>query len=279
MILLITGTDTGVGKTITTAALTVRYGGAVPTRPAAPPAVHPADAAAVARAAEAAGATADAPGVHPADAAAVARAADAAATNARGGRGGTVVVVKPAQTGVAADEPGDLDDVHRLTGLLKLHEGVRLRDPLAPTTAARRESVVLPPIAAHAKAIDELAQNYDTVLVEGAGGILVGLDAEGNNLADLAAHLTTPFGFVVVARAGLGTLNHAGLTVEALRTRNLPIEGIVIGSWPAEPDLAEQCNLEDLPVVTGVPIIAQLPANAGDLDRDAFITAAPTWFK
>ena len=85
------------------------------------------------------------------------------------------------------------------------------------------------------------------MLVEGAGGLLVGLDAAGNNLADLAAHLTMPFTFVVVTRSGLGTLNHTGLTVEALRARGLPIDGLVIGSWPAEPELAEECNLEDLP--------------------------------
>jgi len=219
MIILVTGTDTEVGKTITTAALAVR----------------------------------------------------AAAS-------GSLAVVKPAQTGVGPDEPGDLDDIHRLTGLTKLHEGVRLRDPLAPTTAARREGVTLPPVAVHAKAIDELARTNDTVLVEGAGGILVGLDAEGNNLADLAGHLTTPFGFVVVARAGLGTLNHAGLTVEALRSRGLPIEGLVIGSLPAEPNLAEECNLVDLPAVTGVPVIGRIPAGAGSLDQETFKAAAPSWF-
>ncbi|TDW65858.1 dethiobiotin synthase [Kribbella pratensis] len=219
MIILVTGTDTEVGKTITTAALAVR----------------------------------------------------AAAS-------GSLAVVKPAQTGVGPDEPGDLDDIHRLTGLTKLHEGVRLRDPLAPTTAARREGVTLPPVAVHAKAIDELARTNDTVLVEGAGGILVGLDAEGNNLADLGGHLTTPFGFVVVARAGLGTLNHAGLTVEALRSRGLPIEGLVIGSLPAEPDLAEECNLVDLPAVTGVPVIGRIPAGAGSLDQESFKAAAPSWF-
>lgn len=218
MITLITGTDTGVGKTITTAALAVRAAG-------------------------------------------------------------TVAVVKPAQTGVGPDEPGDLDDVHRLTGLTKLHEGIRLRDPLAPTTAARREGVALPPVAAHAKAIDQLTLTNDTVFVEGAGGILVGLDAEGNNLADLAGQLTTPFGFVVVARAGLGTLNHAGLTVEALRSRGLPIEGLVIGSWPEQPDLAEECNLADLPAVTGVPVIGRIPAGAGLLDQEAFRAAVPSWFE
>ena len=214
MIILITGTDTGVGKTITTAALAVR--------------------------------------------------------------GGAVAVVKPAQTGVLADEPGDLADIERLTGLTELHEGIRLRDPLAPTTAARREGVPLPSVAEHAKFIDDLA--YDTVLVEGAGGLLVGLDAEGNDIADLAACLTKPFAFVLVTRAGLGTLNHTGLTVEALRARGLPIEGLVIGSWPAEPDRAEECNLEDLPAVTGVPVIGRIPAGAGQLDREAFTGAAPSWF-
>lgn len=216
-VLLVTGTDTGVGKTVVTAALA---------------AILP----------------------------------------------GRVAVVKPAQTGVRADEPGDLDDVRRLTGVEDLHEGVRLLDPLAPTTAGRCQGVDLPPVDVHAKTVEELAADRDRVLVEGAGGLLVGLDADGNDLADLAARLSVPFAFVIVARAGLGTLNHAGLTVEALRARGLPIAGLVIGSWPDEPDLAEQCNLDDLPVVTGVPVIGRVPAGAGSLDRAAFRAAAPGWF-
>ncbi|TCC39146.1 ATP-dependent dethiobiotin synthetase BioD [Kribbella capetownensis] len=191
---------------------------------------------------------------------------------------GTVAVVKPAQTGVGPDEPGDLAEVRRLTGLTELHEGIRLRDPLAPTTAARRARVPLPSVESQAKSIDDLARSHDSVLVEGAGGLLVGLDGDGNDLSDLATHLTAPFTFVVVARSGLGTLNHTGLTVEALRSRNLPIDGLIIGSWPAEPDLAEQCNLEDLPVTTGVPVIGRIPAGAGRLDREAFLAAAPGWF-
>ncbi|GAA2795233.1 dethiobiotin synthase [Kribbella solani] len=219
-ILLVTGTDTGVGKTVTTAALAVR----------------------------------------------------AAAS-------GTVAVVKPTQTGVGPGEPGDLSDVARLSGITDGYEGIRLRDPLAATTAARREGVALPSVETQAKLIEELAGTRDTVLVEGAGGLLVGLDAEGNNLADLAEYLTTPFKFVVVARAGLGTLNHTGLTVEALRARGLEIAGLVIGSWPEAPDLAEQCNLEDLPATTGVPVIGRIPAGAGEWSQEAFVASAPGWFK
>ncbi len=215
-VLIVTGTDTGVGKTVVTAAL-----------------------------------AATAPG--------------------------SVAVMKPAQTGVTADEPGDLQDIQRLTGLTDLHEGVRLLDPLAPTTAGRRQGLALPSIDTHAKAIDDLAADHDLVLVEGAGGVLVGLDEDGHDLADLAALLTVPFAFVVVCRAGLGTLNHTGLTVEALRTRQLPIAGLVIGSWPDEPDLAEQCNADDLPATTGVPVLGRIPAGAGQLDREAFRAAADRW--
>jgi dethiobiotin synthetase len=192
---------------------------------------------------------------------------------------GRVAVLKPAQTGVTADEPGDLQDVERLTGLDDLHEGIRLLEPLAPTTAGRRQKVALPSVDDHARTIEKLATDRDLVLVEGAGGLLVGLDDDGNDLADLAARLEIPFAFVVVARAGLGTLNHTGLTVEALRARGLPIAGIVIGSWPAEPDLAEQCNLDDLPTTTGVPVIGRIPEGAGALDREAFVAAAASWFE
>ena len=191
---------------------------------------------------------------------------------------GSVAVVKPAQTGVTSDEPGDLDEIRRLTGLTDLHEGIRLLEPLAPTTAGRRQGVALPSVDTHAKTIEDLAADRDLVLVEGAGGLLVGLDEDGNDLADLAARLDIPFAFVVVARAGLGTLNHAGLTVEALRARALPIAGLVIGSWPAEPDLAERCNLDDLPTTTGVPVIGRIPEGAGALTSDAFTAAAPSWF-
>lgn len=260
MILIITGTDTEVGKTITTAALAVRAGVVGVERGD--------EAVAVVQSAQA-----GVVGVEGGDqAVAVVQSAQA------GVAGRSVAVVKPAQTGVAADELGDLAEVERLTGLTDLHEGIRLRDPLAPTTAARREGIALPSVEAHAKMVDDLARTRDTVLVEGAGGLLVGLDADGNNLADLARHLTTPFAFVVVARAGLGTLSHTGLTVEALRARGLPIEGLVIGSWPAEPDLAEQCNVEDLPATTGVPVIGRIPAGAGQLSREEFTRAAPGWF-
>lgn len=211
--LVVTGTDTGVGKTIVTAAL-----------------------------------------------AALARS-----------RGDRVAVVKPVQTGVGPDETGDLDEVRRLSGVDDLHELARYPDPLAPATAARLAGVEAPDLAKTARVIAGL-RDRDLVLVEGAGGLLVHLDAGGHTVADLALALAAPV--LVVIRAGLGTLNHTALTCEALRARGVPCKGLVVGAWPHEPDLAAAENLNDLPAYAGEPLVGRLPQDAGALDRDAFLAAA-----
>jgi dethiobiotin synthetase len=196
-------------------------------------------------------------------------------------RAGPVGVFKPFQTGVGPDEPGDAAEVERLIGGqgIGVQEGIRLRDPLAPTTAGRREGVDLPSVRQVADEVVTHCMHYWWSVVEGAGGLLVGLDGDGRNLADLAADVEGwPLGFVVVVRSGLGTLNHTMLTVEALRARNLPIAGLVIGSWPDEPELADLCNLEELPVLAGVPVIGKIPSNAAALAPAEFRAGAETWF-
>ena len=218
-VLVVTGTDTGVGKTVATAALVV-------------------------------------------------------AARKRG----SVVVVKPVQTGIAPgdDEPSDLDEVCRLAGDVDVVETVRLTDPLAPDSAARLRGTPIPHLSEHAARIRELALRFDTVVVEGAGGLLVRLDTAGGTLLDLAADLATnlPVRVLVVARAGLGTLNHTELTVAALRGRGIEPSGLVIGSWPEDPGLAERCNHSDLPQVTGVPLVGVLPEGAGAVEPERFRAAA-----
>lgn len=216
MIVVVTGTDTGVGKTVATAALAVRSG----------------------------------PGT---------------------------VVVKPAQTGVGIDEP-DIAVVARLTGC-QVAEFTRLDDPLAPETAARLRGVEIPPISEHIARIRELAKTHDTVIVEGAGGLLVRLDTGGGTLPDLAVELARDHEVRVhvVTRLGLGTLNHTELTVNALRSRDLEPAGLVLGAVPETLGLAEESNRTELPRVTGVPIVAALPDGAGALDRERFRTRVDSW--
>jgi dethiobiotin synthase len=185
------------------------------------------------------------------------------------------LVVKPVQTG-AADGDSDAREVHRLTGA-EVQEWTTLDEPLAPDTAARRQGVEPPTVAAYAERL--LALPAATVIVEGAGGLLVRLDTEGGTLLDLADQLVAggaEVEVVVVVAAGLGTLNHTELTMDALQRRGLAVRGLVVGAWPDSPGLAERCNLDDLQRVA--PLLAVLPAGAGRLDRDDFVAAAPGWF-
>ncbi len=193
---------------------------------------------------------------------------------------GTVTVVKPIQTGVGPGDEGDVDVVHRLSGCA-VQEYTALEDPLAPDTAARLKGVAIPPVAEYADRVRVLAEFEDTVIVEGAGGLLVRLDTDGGTLLDIAEELakTHQVEVVVVARAGLGTLNHTELTVRALRERGLEPAGLVIGSWPTEPGLAETLNRDDLPRVTGVPLIGVVPAGAGALAPEEFRAAASGWLQ
>jgi dethiobiotin synthetase len=187
-------------------------------------------------------------------------------------RGDRVAVVKPAQTGEPPGLPGDLEVVRRLAGVTRTVELARFPDPLSPEAAAR--SAGLPPLdlAGAAVAVKQLAASADLVLVEGAGGLLVRYDPAGGTIADLAAMLGAPV--LVVTTPGLGTLNHTALTLEALGARRLTAAGVVIGAWPAEPDLAERANLTDLAVIAGRPLAGALPAGSGQLGRDAFLAVA-----
>ena len=97
------------------------------------------------------------------------------------------------------------DDVHTLA---------RYPEPLAPATAAAPRG---PAPASRREAVADFvrdARRATLVLIEGAGGLLVRFDDDGGTIADVAELLDAPL--IVVARAGLGTLNHTALTVEAI---------------------------------------------------------------
>ncbi|MFD7436793.1 dethiobiotin synthase [Streptomyces sp. NPDC059861] len=189
--------------------------------------------------------------------------------------GRSVAVLKAAQTGVRPDEPGDAEEVTRLAGPVTATELARYPEPLAPGTAARRAG--LAPVHPHdiAEAAAKLATEHDLVLLEGAGGLLVRFDPAGGTLADAAGLLAAPV--LVVVAAGLGTLNTTELTAREVRARGLDLAGVVIGSWPTEPDLASRCNLADLPEVADAPLLGALPAGSGAVAPEAFRAAAPGW--
>jgi dethiobiotin synthase len=191
-------------------------------------------------------------------------------------RGERVAVVKPAQTGTGTgtgtgDVP-DVDTVERLSGITDTHELARFPDPLSPEAAARAAG--LPPLdmSAATEYVAKLAQSRDLVLVEGAGGLLVRYDGSGATIAELAKALDAPV--LIVAAAGLGTLNHTALTCEALAARKIAGKGVVIGSWPLHPGLADRANVADLEAIAGEPLAGVLPEGSGGLGRPDFLATA-----
>ena len=145
-----------------------------------------------------------------------------AATALAAGR--SVAVLKPAQTGVRPDERGDADEVARLAGAVT----DRSNSPAIPSRWPPRRppaGPALPPVrpAEVAEAAAKLAAEHDLVLVEGAGGLLVRFDDEGGTLADAARLLDAPV--LVVASAGLGTLNTTELTARELRAAETGLAG------------------------------------------------------
>ncbi|GAB4006975.1 dethiobiotin synthase [Glycomyces albus] len=139
---------------------------------------------------------------------------------------------------------------------------------LAPYTAARRAGAPLLKLAEVAETV--LDSRADTVLLEGAGGLLVQVGEAGWTVRDLAVELGAPA--VVVARAGLGTLNHTALTLEALSRRGVDA-AVVLGAWPHRPGLAETENLQDLPGDR----LGWIPDGAGALEPEVFRLSATEW--
>jgi dethiobiotin synthetase len=173
-----------------------------------------------------------------------------------------VAVCKPVQTGSPHDD--DLAEIGRLSGVTDLRGAWRYPEPLAPVAAAHRAGLALPTrgeLVSSARDVDA-----SLTLVEGAGGLLVQLGGEGVTLRDVAVDLGAPV--LVVVAAGLGTLNHTALTLEALASQRIPCAGLVIGAWPAHPGPAEEGNREALADMA--PLRAVLPAGAGVLDSTAF---------
>lgn len=131
----------------------------------------------------------------------------------------------------------------------------RYVEPLAPAVAAERSGQPLD-WAAVQRALDLICRDSDVIIVEGVGGVMVPLDAE-HTVVDLVQWLRVPT--VVVARAGLGTINHTLLTLNALRPAGA-ICGVVINRYPAEnPGIAEETNPRMINKWGRVPVLCIFP--------------------
>jgi len=136
---------------------------------------------------------------------------------------------------------------------------VRYAGALAPMVAAERCKRPIDFSAIDA-GLERVRQTSDWLIVEGAGGLLVPIDRK-KNMADLAVKLGLPL--VIVARPGLGTINHTLLTIEAAKHRKLKIAAVVINRYhPHSATLAEETNPEVIARLARIKIPLIVPFDA-----------------
>ena len=195
-----------------------------------------------------------------------------------------IAVYKPVQTGVLSGDSGDTDDVARLLSeagvpreVLTTAEGQRLSAPMAPPPAAAIDQVPLLSLDDHAERIAALLRDHDLVLVEGSGGVLVELDGQAHNIADLSnligRNVDRNVGVVLVGRPDLGTLNHTLLSLDALYRRGVRVLGTVLGSWPSNPQALHETNRDYIRNIhaedgTSVPLLGTIPLGWGSAAGD-----------
>ena len=178
-------------------------------------------------------------------------------------RGERVAAFKPAVSGLD-EEPGEFGHDHELLASVasagQSPEDVapwRFGPPVSPHHAAELAGELIEPAQ-----LVERARVHELLVCEGVGGLLVPI-TPGYLVRDLAIDLELPV--VVVARTGLGTINHTLLTVEAARAAGLSVAGVVMTPWPGEPSDMEVSNRETVERLADVRVSGLPPTRPDGL--------------
>jgi dethiobiotin synthetase len=195
-------------------------------------------------------------------------------------RGAAAVYFKPVQSGCPREggrliptDAGFARALARLDEPLEALTPIALRLPLAPGVAAAQAGVTVD-LGRIAAGIRDLAKRYDFFVVEGAGGLYVPLVGTEFLVLDLIRWLDLPL--AVVAKSGLGTINHMVLTVKAALAAGINVAGVILNRYPEKPGLAEKTNPGVIEALTGMPILGHLPEVAdlaSPTGREAFLAA------
>ncbi|MBI4832684.1 MAG: dethiobiotin synthase, partial [Candidatus Lindowbacteria bacterium] len=182
-----------------------------------------------------------------------------------------VGVMKPVATGCRSNENRDTpsvtslslfsEDVDYLMGACGCKDGRELvcpqmlREPLAPEVAAELEGVRID-VRKMTRAYKELRRRHDVLIVEGAGGLLVPVK-KNYFMVDLVVAFSAPI--IIVARPGLGTINHTLLTRELARAKKIDVAGIIINNFVERPSLAERTNPDVIRRYSGDQLLGIMP--------------------
>ena len=182
-------------------------------------------------------------------------------------QGVDVGVMKPIETGVSRSTRAQADGA-RLRKAADNYDPIAevcpyvFRLPLAPLSAARAEGANVR-VATILRAFGALRKKHDLVAVEGVGGVHVPITGTVDML-DLVQRMGLPV--IVVGQSGLGGVNHAVLTLHALRQRKIPIIGLILNQLrPVRTKIAraqEQSTVTLLRRLARVPVLGPLPFRA-----------------
>ncbi len=186
-----------------------------------------------------------------------------------------VGVFKPCESGCLKNAQGELipEDAQFLKQMSASQDSLdqinpyRFEAPLAPGLAAELENKEIDLEILHQKFL-ELQALHEVVLVEGAGGLMVPL-SKTQNVMHLIQKLQIPV--LLVARNGLGTLNHTLLSLELLQKEKVEILGVVFNQTQPDEDLSAKYNLQTLRAWTSVPVLGTFPYIQKPFQRDVFV--------
>ena len=135
-----------------------------------------------------------------------------------------------------------------------------LKKACSPHLATKYENVQID-FSLIERNIQLLANQADGTIVEGAGGLFVPLTTDGYCVIDWLEKLRIPT--VLVTHAGVGSINHTVLSVEALQSRGIPIAGIIMNHLQEDDKEVTHDNKQMIERLTGIPIICEVPFIAG----------------
>jgi dethiobiotin synthetase len=177
---------------------------------------------------------------------------------------------KPVQSGGIREGksliPEDVRFVQEITGIeepLEVMNRYCLEEEVSPHLAAEIEGVKIEKEEI-INGFTRLSEEYDYIIVEGCGGIIVPLIRGSYYLYDLVKDLGLPV--VIVTKAGVGTINHTSLTVDFLKNKGIDIKGVLINGYSG--NLAQQDNIKVIRAVTGLEILGILRKIEREKDED-----------
>ena len=166
---------------------------------------------------------------------------------------------KPIQSGMNSPDTKAIQKITGFDNSFFLPPAYELQQPLSPHESAKRDGIKI-------ELANFLLPRQETkVIIEGAGGILVPIN-EKHFIVDIIKKLKLPI--LLVARSGLGTINHTLLTVSELKKRNLPLLGIILNGK------RNQSNREAIEKYSGVSVVSELEP-LKTLDKKTLLSHKP----